>query len=252
MKILAIGNSFSQNAMAYLERMAAAGKENFVLGNLVIGGCSLEKHCGNMENDKPEYAYEIRSNGGKVTLLDHKMSHALKSDDWDIITLQQVSQLGGKPESFEPYLKKLVDYIRKMQPNAEILLHETWSYEKTTEHGGFKLYNCDQEKMYEEIHKTYKEISKRYGFRVIPSGTAFQKARQTDIFDVDHGGKSLCRKDDGFHASETHGQYLAGAVWYETLSGKSILENPYSVDGISFYELMSLKKAAHEAMHYKG
>ena len=142
MKILAIGNSFSQNAMAYLERMAAAGKENFVLGNLVIGGCSLEKHCGNMENDKPEYAYEIRSNGGKVTLLNHKMSHALKSDDWDIITLQQVSQLGGKPDSFEPYLKKLVDYIRKMQPNAEILLHETWSYEKTTEHDGFKLYNC--------------------------------------------------------------------------------------------------------------
>ena len=29
MKILAIGNSFSVNAFAYLERMAAAGKEQF-------------------------------------------------------------------------------------------------------------------------------------------------------------------------------------------------------------------------------
>lgn len=248
MKILAVGNSFSRNAMTYLERMAAAGKQNFVLGNLYIGACPLERHCNNMENDLAEYEYEIRSLGGKVILENHKMRHALQSDDWDIITLQQVSSLGGKPESFEPYFKKLFDYVRKMQPNAEILLHETWSYEKTTQHEGFAYYDRDQLKMYNAVHETYKEFSKKYGLRVIPCGTAFQIARTMDIFDVDHGGKSLCRAEDGFHASETHGQYLAGAVWYEKLSGESILENPYSVDGISFYELMSLKKAAHAAV----
>ena len=248
MKILAIGNSFSQNAMAYLERMAAAGKQNFVLGNLVIGGCSLERHCGNMESDAPEYDFEIRSLGGKVTLQNHKMRHALKSDDWDVVTLQQVSGLGGRPDSFEPYLEKLINYVKECQPNAEILLHETWSYEITTEHGSFLYYDRDQLKMYKAIHEHYKAFSKKYGLRVIPCGTAFQIARTMDIFDVANGGKSLCRADDGFHASETHGQYLAGAVWYEMLSGESILENPYSVDGISFYELMSLKKAAHLAV----
>ena len=78
----------------------------------------------------------------------------------------------------------------------------------------------------------------------------FEEARKIDIFDNENGGKSLCAPDL-HHASAPHGQYLLGAVWYEKLTGKSILENPYSVDGISFYELMSLKKAARIAVNSK-
>ena len=51
LSILAIGNSFSQDATAYLHMAAeAAGVETLVV-NLYIGGCSLKTHWENMQGD---------------------------------------------------------------------------------------------------------------------------------------------------------------------------------------------------------
>ena len=248
MKVLSIGNSFSMNAHAYLERMAAAGKTDMVLGNLFIGGCSLERHYNNMKNDTPDYDYQIHSDGGYAVIHNHTLYHALISDDWDVITFQQVSNFSGKPDTFEPYLGELVNYVRGYQPNAKLMLHETWAYE----YGNSALdkYGNNPKQMYSEIEAAYNFYSEKYGFEIIPCGKAFEEARKIDIFDNENGGKSLCAPDL-HHASAPHGQYLLGAVWYEKLTGKSILENPYSVDGISFYELMSLKKAARIAVNSK-
>ena len=48
MKILFIGNSFSSNATTYI-REISDGK--LFVRNLYIGGCSLETHAKNIEND---------------------------------------------------------------------------------------------------------------------------------------------------------------------------------------------------------
>lgn len=250
MKILAIGNSFSVNAFAYLERMAAAGKEDFQLGNLYIGGCSLAMHNKNFKENNPNYEYHIKANGGSVVLKNYTIKKALVSDEWDVVTLQQASHDSGIKESYEPHLKELIEVIKELQPQAKIMLHETWAYENTSEHGCFNRYDRDQEKMYNALKDAYYHYADKYSLEIIPVGDAFQIARGMDIFDVHHGGKTLCASD-GFHASATHGQYLAAAVWYEKLTGNSILENPYSVDGISFYELMTLKKSAHLAVNGK-
>ena len=45
MNILAIGNSFSQDATTYLHQVAKADGEDITVINLYIGGCSLYKHC---------------------------------------------------------------------------------------------------------------------------------------------------------------------------------------------------------------
>ena len=53
LRILAIGNSFSVDAMEHLYAIAAAeGVEEILLGNLVIGGCSLETHVAKAQSDK--------------------------------------------------------------------------------------------------------------------------------------------------------------------------------------------------------
>ena len=52
-KILAIGNSFSDDAMEHLAViLKGAGVENISLGNLYIGGCSLETHYNNIIKSK--------------------------------------------------------------------------------------------------------------------------------------------------------------------------------------------------------
>ena len=58
LKILAIGNSFSIDAMQYLYQIAEdAGVEEIVLGNLFVGGCSLSQHMDHANNDLAAYDY---------------------------------------------------------------------------------------------------------------------------------------------------------------------------------------------------
>lgn len=57
-KVLAIGNSFSVDAMQYLYGLAKdAGYTDIVLGNLYIGGCTLETHANNIGTGKAAYEF---------------------------------------------------------------------------------------------------------------------------------------------------------------------------------------------------
>ena len=55
-KILAIGNSFSQDAIeTNLLELAQAENIKVVIGNLYIGGASLDLHWNNAKDDKAAY-----------------------------------------------------------------------------------------------------------------------------------------------------------------------------------------------------
>ena len=56
LRILAIGNSFSRDAIEQnLHELALAGGDTAIIGNLFIGGCSLERHAGNIRDDRHDY-----------------------------------------------------------------------------------------------------------------------------------------------------------------------------------------------------
>ena len=59
MKILSIGNSFSQDAQRYLHRLAKHDGVNIKTVNLYIGGCPLRKHYLNILDDKSAYSFEF-------------------------------------------------------------------------------------------------------------------------------------------------------------------------------------------------
>lgn len=63
MKILCIGNSFSQDATRYLSRIGKAAGTGIKTVNLYIGGCPLKTHYFNVLEDQPAYAFEF--NWGK-------------------------------------------------------------------------------------------------------------------------------------------------------------------------------------------
>lgn len=85
-KLLSIGNSFSQDTQAYLHDMAAAGGISIKAGNLYIGGCSLKQHWENASGDHAAYSYE--ENGTETGRI-VSIRQALQQDDWDIVTFQQ-------------------------------------------------------------------------------------------------------------------------------------------------------------------
>ena len=138
MKILCIGNSFSQNATRYLHEIAKADSEKLTVVNLFIGGCPLDRHFRNMLSEKAEYLFFFNGidTGFKLSIKD-----ALLSREWDYITVQQASHKSPKYETYQPYLNELAAYVRKCAPKAKVLVHQTWAYlegsEKLTETMGY-------------------------------------------------------------------------------------------------------------------
>jgi hypothetical protein len=229
-KILAIGNSFSQDATAYLYDIAKADNVVLKVVNLYIGGCSLETHWRNIETDSALYEYELNGHS-----TDRKVSikEALSEEDWDYVTLQQVSNDCGRIDSFYPYITEISDYVKGFVPQAEQLLHQTWAYELDTDHSAFINYNNNQVVMYHALTDTYQKVAEDLSLNIIPCGKVIQSLRTYPIFDYENGGLSLCR--DGFHMSLVYGRYAVAATWYELILKQNILSNsfvPPAIDGL--------------------
>ncbi len=215
MNVLAIGNSFSQDATRYLHGIARADGEDIRCANLYIGGCSLERHFRNMHTGSP--AYELEYNGWSTGFF-VSLSEALLSRAWDVVTLQQVSSQSFKAESFEPYIAELASYVRRLSPKAKIFVHETWAYERGSERL-LKMGFDSPFDMLAGIIDSYKEAASDInadGF--IPSGELFGML-------LENGVTELHR--DTYHATRGIGRYALGLLWYRMLTDKSVLLNPF-------------------------
>ena len=221
-KILAIGNSFSQDATHYLHQIAAADQVDMKVVNLYIGGCSLERHWNNIQNKAVEYLLEVNGYSAEKQV---SIQEALNMEEWDYIVTQQVSHESGMIETYYPYITNIVEYLRKHAPQAEILLQETWAYETDSLHSGFVEYHQNQKEMYQKLSEAYRNVAKQFDIRLIPCGTVIQELRKKEPFLYGYGGMSICR--DGFHMNVIYGRYLLAAVWYKTITGNSICNNSY-------------------------
>lgn len=211
LKILAVGNSFSQDATALAELLS----EELFVRNLFIGGCSLERHCEEIESGSADYSYQ--QNGEQCVLGGKSLEWALTAENWDVITVQQVSQLSGKKDTYYPWLTRLMDFIGA-HTDAKIVFHETWAYEDGCNHPGFANYHNDREEMEKEIASVCAEICKREKLDAVHTGEFIAALRKYDFFNVKKGGISLSR--DGFHLNLSHGRLAAAGVWVKFFTGK--------------------------------
>lgn len=226
MKILSIGNSFSVDAHAYLHALAKQRNIDIETVNLAIGGCSLQRHWENIEQNNSNYGHCI--NGEDLAEKDVTVEEIINSEQFDVVTLQQVSHFSGQYETYQPYLNNLVAYVREKQPSADLYFHKTWAYEIDTAHEGFASYDRDQKKMYDALCKASSTACLEIGATVIPSGDVIQAMRERiPYFDYANGGTTLCL-DDGFHMSHTYGRYAVALTWLATLSGKRVSPMPFN------------------------
>ena len=244
LRILAIGNSFSRDAVEQnLHELAKADGDTAIISNLFIGGCSLERHSGNIRDDKHDYVYrKIGADGKMKEKKNTSIAEALKDDQWDYVSLQQASPISGMFEKYEPYLPGIIKYVKENAPKkSKIILHQTWAYQQGSGHSGFKNYDRDQLKMYRAIVDANKRAAKLGKIKtVVPSGTAVQNARTSFI------GDNMNR--DGFHLDLSHGRFTAACAWYETLFGKDVTRNTWAPKGMNRDIAAIAKRAAHEAV----
>ena len=231
-KILAIGNSFSQDATRYLEGMAGGA---LFVRNCYIGGCGLQRHHKNMQTDAKAYEYQKDANCLRMISL----SQALADQDWDYVTIQQVSGSSGKYDSYEPYTGELIAYIKEKAPQAKIVLHRTWPYQVGSFHRHFGNYGCDHHAMQQAIVRTTDRVATHYGIPIIAAGDAVYKASSLPSFNVQQGGTSLYR--DTYHLGYVYGRYLAALCWYRFFTGNSAHTVTLLPDGADAALLAELK-----------
>src|SRR6478736_1591206 len=86
-RLLNVGNSFSNNAVKYLNDLVTAdGANKLILGKAVIGGSSPDKHLDKaLANEKDPKNKNGLYSGGK------SLKGYLTEEPWDFITVQQAS-----------------------------------------------------------------------------------------------------------------------------------------------------------------
>lgn len=218
-RILAIGNSFSEDATYYLHQIySAAGIENEVI-NLFIGGCPLEKHWLNIEEDRREYQFQ--RNGIKTDRY-VSIGEVLAEREFQTIVTQQASGDSGWENTYEPFLGWIIAYLRE-QTKAEIVLHQTWAYEEKCGLANYMRYHRDQKEMMEISRSAYEKAAERYGLPLIRCGEVIQELRQTPYFYTE--ARRITR--DGYHLNYLYGRYAAALTWARKTAGIDVRANTF-------------------------
>lgn len=242
LKILAIGNSFSDDTMDHVYKVAKdAGIENIKLGKLYIGGCSLATHLSNAQNDKSAYDYKINTSDKWEAQGNKSIKFAVESDDWDFITFQQVSGYSGIADSYDD-LYELVNIVEPLNPSARLAWNMTWAYKVGSGHQDFPKYNKDQMTMYNAIVNAvntkiliYDKIE-----YVIPCGTAIQNLRTSVVGDTTR---------DGYHLSYGIGRYTAAMTLVKALTGLSIDNTATLPSDVNSYYAMIAADCVNDAIN---
>ena len=209
--VLSIGNSFSNNAQRYLHNLAKSEGVQIETANLMIGGCSLDRHFRNMVGNKRVYTLEIDGHNAEGFMT--SIQEALTARSWDYVTLQQASHLSDQEHTFFPYVNRITDYIRNVCPQAKILIHQTWAYESESPkilERGYRTYD----EMFSEVRKCYDKVAEDIkADGILPCGTAFQYALHNGVEKI---------HSDTFHANAGVGCFILALVWYRCLTGNDI------------------------------
>ena len=245
LRLFLIGNSFSDNAKTYLPQLSKEGGHDLTIGAAQVAGCSLERHwkaaAASIANaDDPDG----KLYGGKTL---HQMMGNTK---WDVVTIQQNSANSPNVETYQPYARDLYNYVKKLQPQAEVVFHQTWAYRTDAKSFGNPATGSgrraqSQHEMYAHSRAAYRQIAGDLGVRVIPNGDAFWNVDSDPIwgfkpdtsFDLStavepalpnqkHSLHVGYRWQDGklsgdFNHAAVSGKYLGGLVFYSFLFNES-------------------------------
>ncbi len=283
-RLMTIGNSFSQDATFYLNDLAEADGNVLVLKTANVGGSPMQLHWDKAqlherEPNNPAGLYSSAKTAEGETIPGRGLKEILSDGPHDFVTIQQASIKSHDLQHYRPYAAKLCDYVKQHAPDAELLLHETWAYRvddprfsvKEPKEGEPKT----QREMYDMLSNAYRTTAKELGVQIIPVGDAFiaadedenwgyrpdknfdvKQAKPPKLPDQTHSlhvgrtwkksktGNKLTLGMDGHHASVA-GRYLGACVWYEVLFGVSCVGNQFAPKELNAADARYLQETAH-------
>ena len=287
MKVLMIGNSFSICVGKYLPMIVRAeGKHKLHLTSAYIGGCSLQTHAAHLAAAGKDPAFspyrisvwdsgDLRKHGSRPG----NVLNVLKNDSFDVVTLQQASHESWDFSTYCPWAETVISCIKKFNPEAEIMIQQTWSYRADSPR--LAEWGFDGQEMFRRLEKAYGVFAARTGFKLIPTGTA------VDLFRRESGetyvplsparraayrcpdlppaaadvvGRDFWTKDEAgvmrLSADTIHlnyrGEYLQACVWYGALFGEDPRNVAFEPGNIGSDECRFLRQCAAKALAKYG
>jgi len=242
-KILFIGNSFSDDTMEHAaDILLSLGVSSVSLGNLYIGGCSVNRHVDNAANDRPLYEYRRNTGNGWTTTPGTSIRTALTSEEWDVVAIQGGTADGSRNTCQRCYenLPILVSYIRALCVNRpRVLFNMTWVGEPWNGHPEIVAHDGDQAAMFREIARIAREFVLPLTDGVSPAGTAIQNARAIGLSPLHR---------DGYHLSWGLGRYIAGLTFIAKATGLDIRAVSWRPEGVSQAQQALAIQAACDAL----
>lgn len=212
LKILAIGNSWTENATDQLGTILEDLGYKVELSRTYLGSASLMDYANNLNTCDSILIFSTWQNGRwvkndeKVNLMD-----VVEMRDWDIVTLQQRSGTACSYTTYQPHLNKLLNYIYSQDIVPLVYYHVTWSYPQKTSPQYFPADTLNTDLMYKAILSTWTNACRKTNNdNVILSAPVIQQCREIQGIDMD-----LFDAVDGLHLSQ--GKYAAACAWAATI-----------------------------------
>ncbi len=277
LNILFIGDSSAFYWMDELWGLLdAAGFENVNVCNLYYSA-SLAKHWEFFRTDAAVYQLSRYTSDGKQVVENCTMEAALRLLNWDHISLHNNKSsmaLKSKEDAAavaEPYLTNLLQAIQKEFPLSTYYWQENWSPEVGYGNSTYTMESVEQRtEMHSVVRYVAKQMEKNHGLKVIPTGDAWEKVRNLELFATPIPGVgvekfTLCSritaagafKDDLGHDGDIGGgQFLNACAGFEVITGQSCVGNSfkpqYTLNGIDCSlteeKIEILQNAAHQAV----
>ena len=243
LKVLDIGNSYTQDAQTYLPQIIQASGigTDFSLYRAFRPNGSF-KTWVDCWNDADYETYNVAFcagtqiggiSGNGYNNDGTLFRKALQTVKWDIILIHQVSTYSNDYSLWEGhgaggYLQELIRLIRITNPQATIGYLMTHSYR------GSYWANSEGSSLlrWKNIAEATKQLKLEYDIDfIIPYGTAVQNLRASSLND------SYEFSEDGTHMGAGLGDYVAGCCYFESLLapryGVSILGNTFRITNLS-------------------
>ena len=227
LKVLFIGNSYTH--MYDLPGTVAACASSITNKKLVL----------EFDHATPGGHYWHRHAADKNTF------EKIKKDKWDIVILQEQSQMLSLPDSVIakesiPFLQALVDSIRLQNPSSKLMFYRTWGRKNgDAQNGPMWPPVATYEGMDSLLAARYQQLADSIGAQVVKVGDVWKNLR-TQYPDIE------LYDPDGSHPSPA-GTYLAAVTFAQALFGINPLEIIY--DGrIGQKEALLIRKVADQVL----
>ena len=274
-KVLAIGNSFSQDSISKLKEIAAADGIKITSYNAYLAGRTLKGHYDAWGSDT---TYRVQPEGTHTDTYKTLQEFA-EMEDWDYVMLQGTTHYAEydaglwnvNAANTRNYWTTLKNGIEELAPNAKRLVNATWApinelsgrvndgmFASGTpdSRGAYLTALLPNEQIGAEIYST--ETRADGGKEYIPVAVAVDYLVRHyrfpeyvgELEDSEYDNSSATRavyRDKTCHLTDNVGRVLAGLVWYEMITGIPATQNKYQRDTLSQSDMIKLKEAAHYA-----